>query len=159
MACMALLWLVGLNICWLGLPRFALNCGLVWPVGFSTVLQTPLTASLPNSPVVRAVQGDCERVYGQRRWESRSETPRGHQGPAMTCWHAVRLIFGRTSGREEFLSQHSHAAILFRTWWRSRRMCECLMDLQWKFSALNDIWSNKLLITSYVVYINVLYSV
>ena len=42
------------------------DCGLMWPVGISTVFQRSLTVPLhsPNGrqmPAVRAVQGDCER--------------------------------------------------------------------------------------------------
>ena len=47
----------------LGLPSAPL---LTWPVGIPTIFQTPVTAHLhcPNGrPAVRAVQGNCERVY------------------------------------------------------------------------------------------------
>ena len=52
----------------LGLPQSAMDCGLKIPVGIPTILQRPLTVPLhsPNGrllPAVRAVQGDCERVY------------------------------------------------------------------------------------------------
>ena len=62
------LWLVGLKIDG-GLPSAPLHYGFTWPVGIPTVLQIPVTVPLhcPNDrqlPAVRAVQGDCERVYG-----------------------------------------------------------------------------------------------
>ena len=45
-----------------------MNCGLTWPVGISIIFQRPLTVSLHSPygrqmPAIRAVQGDCERVY------------------------------------------------------------------------------------------------
>ena len=55
-----------------GLTSAPLHYGLTGPMGIPTVLQTPVTVPLhsPNSrqkPAVRAVQGDCERVY-RSRW-------------------------------------------------------------------------------------------
>ena len=52
----------------LGLPSAPLHYGLKWPVGIPTAFQTSVTVLLhcPNGrqlPTVRAVQGDCERVY------------------------------------------------------------------------------------------------
>ena len=52
----------------LGLPCVTMHCGLTSLVGISTVCQWSLTVPLhsPNGrhlPAVRAVQGDCERVY------------------------------------------------------------------------------------------------
>ena len=54
----------------LGLPNVPLRYGLIrmWPVGIPTIFQTPVTVPLhsPNGrqmPAIRAVQGDCERVY------------------------------------------------------------------------------------------------
>ena len=51
----------------LGLPNTPLHYGRMWPVGIPIVFQTSVTVSLhrPDGrqmPVVRAVQGDCERV-------------------------------------------------------------------------------------------------
>ena len=51
----------------LGLPRVAMHCGFMWLVGIATVFHRSLTVSLHNPngrqmPVIRAVQGDCERV-------------------------------------------------------------------------------------------------
>ena len=56
----------------LGLPSSPLHYGFTWPVGIPTVIQTPVTVPLycPNGrqlPAVRTVQGDCERVYGDRQ--------------------------------------------------------------------------------------------
>ena len=53
----------------LGLPSAPLHYGLKWPVGIPTVFQTLAIVPLhcPDGrqvPAVRAVQGDCERVYG-----------------------------------------------------------------------------------------------
>ena len=50
----------------LGLPRVSLHCGLMWPMGISTVFQTPLTVPLhsPNGrqmPIDRAVQGNYSK--------------------------------------------------------------------------------------------------
>ena len=53
----------------LGLPGALLHYGLTWAVGIPTVFQTPVTVPMHNPkqwqamPAVRAVQGDCERVY------------------------------------------------------------------------------------------------
>ena len=46
----------------------AKHSGITWPMGSSTVFQSPLTVSLhkPNGrqmPAVRVVQGDCEIIY------------------------------------------------------------------------------------------------
>ena len=51
----------------LGIPSAPLNYGLTWPVGIPIVFQTLVTVPLhsPNGrqmPVVRAVQGDRDRV-------------------------------------------------------------------------------------------------
>ena len=65
-------WLHPFVIDWskyrLGLPSALLHHVLARPVGISTAFQTPVTVPLhsPNGrqmPAVRAVQGDCERVY------------------------------------------------------------------------------------------------
>ena len=53
----------------LGLPIPPLHYGLMWPGGIPTIFQTPVTVPLhsPNGrqmPAVRAVKGDCLRVYG-----------------------------------------------------------------------------------------------
>ena len=65
LAGITLSWLVGLNIHGDCLVPYC----IMWPaVGIPTVFQTPVTVPLrsPNGrqmPAVRAVQGDCERVY------------------------------------------------------------------------------------------------
>ena len=55
----------------LGLPSAPFHYGLTWPMGISTVFQTPVTVPLhsPNDrqmPAVRPVQWDCEMVYSMR---------------------------------------------------------------------------------------------
>ena len=49
----------------LGLPSAPLHYGLTWPVGIPTVFQTPVTVSLHRQamPALRAVQGDCARLW------------------------------------------------------------------------------------------------
>ena len=62
------LFVIGWSKYRLGLPSAPLRYGLMWPVGISTIFQTPLTVplhspngrQLPELPAVRAVQGDCE---------------------------------------------------------------------------------------------------
>ena len=53
-----------------GLPRVLLDYGITWPVGISNVFRMSLTVPLHSPtdrqmPVVWAVQGDCETVYGR----------------------------------------------------------------------------------------------
>ena len=60
-------FLIGWSKHWLGMPRVAMDCGVIWPVWLPTGFQRQLTVSLhsPNGrqmPAVRAVQGDRERV-------------------------------------------------------------------------------------------------
>ena len=58
------LWLADLYYDWEtpGLHWILGYCGLTWPVGISTVSQTPLTFSRQMS-VVKVVHGGCERDY------------------------------------------------------------------------------------------------
>ena len=74
---MASNWLASAFCDWLfnyrlGLPSATLHFGFTWPMGIPTIFQTPMTVlgtvplHSPNGrqvPAVRAVQGDCERVY------------------------------------------------------------------------------------------------
>ena len=61
-------FVIGLFSYRLGLPQFAVQCGLMWLLGISVFYrghrQSPCTALMAgNLPAIRAVQGDCEGVY------------------------------------------------------------------------------------------------
>ena len=80
----------------LGNPSHAMYYGIMWPMGISTVFQRALTVPFhsPNSrhmPAVRAVQGDCERVYGDQ------EKCRLHQAFPMSPATAMELIEASTN--------------------------------------------------------------